>query len=88
MKVIAKEFLKDGYYYSGYILQAYNVISENQVMLVAMWNENLKCFYLWDYDGNRKFKTRLSYLPEINNEIENGFYPIKQTIPKEEQVID
>lgn len=86
--VLKKESLKDGYYYSGYVLQNYTVIAEKQPMLVAMWDEKAMCFYLWEDDGNRRIKTKLSYLPDIDYEIEDGFYPIKQTIPKENQVID
>lgn len=83
-----KNSLKDGYYYSGYILQTNTVIATDQPMIVAMWDAKTECFWLWEYEGNRKSKTRISYLNDLDNEIEAGFYPIKTIIPRDEQVID
>lgn len=83
-----KSTLKNGYYYSGYILQTNSVIASGQPMIVAMWDEKNGCFWLWEYDGNRKSKTKIPYLNDLDNEIEAGFYPLKIIIPKDEHLID
>jgi hypothetical protein len=88
MEVLHKNQLKDGYYYSGYILQTNSFIANSQPMTVAMWDSKNSCFCMWEYEGYKKCKTKVFYLGDINNEIEVGFYPVKETIPKEEHVID
>jgi hypothetical protein len=88
MNVLQKNELKNGYYYSGYILQTNSFILTNQQMIVAMWDSKNQCFCMWEHDGYVKCKTKVAYLSDLDNEIEVGFYPIKQTIPKEDQVIE
>lgn len=83
-----KNSLKDGYYYAGYILQVNSIIMSNQVPAVALWDNKNSCFWLWEEEGNKRKKTKLLYLNDVNNDIEAGFYPLKTIIPKEDQVID
>jgi len=87
INVLQKATLKDGYYYSGYIMQNYTVYSKDQPMIVAMWDSAAMCFWFWENEGNRKKKTKLSFLPDIDDEIQAGFVPIKETIPREEHII-
>lgn len=88
MMVLQKSSLKNGYYYSGYVLQTNNIILTDQPMIVAMWDSKNQCFCMWDYEGYVKCKRNLPFLSDLDNEIELGFYPVKQTIPKDDQVID
>ncbi len=86
--VVQKKLLKDGYYYSGYIHQHYCAISENQPMTIGMWDLKNNCFWFWEYDGNRKTKSSIEYMLDITNEIEYGFFPLKEIIPKDEHIIE
>jgi hypothetical protein len=86
--VLRKNQLKDGYYYSGYVLQSMSIIANDQPMIVALWDGKKQCFCMWEYEGYKKCKTTLSYLSDLDNEIEAGFYPVKSTIPKEEHLIE
>lgn len=88
MKILQKKELKNGYYYAGYINQNYSIITNDQQKIVGSWDVNNNCFWFWEFDGNRKSKTKLNYLPDIDNEIESGFFPIKEVIPKSEYIID
>ena len=88
MKVLQKNELKNGYYYSGYINQHQCIILNDQQKIVGMWDSHDECFWFWDDDGYRRTKTKLGYLPDIDNEIELGFLPYKEIIPKQEFVID
>lgn len=88
MKVLQKSSLKDGYYYSGYILQTNSFILNDQPMIVAMWDGKTESFCMWERDGYIKCKRKLTFLSDLDNEIELGFYPMKETIPKEDQVIE
>jgi hypothetical protein len=88
MKILQKNELRDGYYYVGYADQHYTVISNDQQKIIGMWDENNDCFWFWEYEGNRKSKCKLRYLTDINNEIEIGFFPIKEIIPKEKYLIN
>lgn len=85
---LQKNQLKHGYYYSGYMHQHYCVISANQPTIVAQWDQYANCFWFWEYDENRKMKSKIPYLFDIQNEIECGFIPIKEVIPKEEHLIE
>ena len=85
MKVLQKNELKNGYYYSGYVNQLSCVIGNDQQKIVGMWDTANDCFWFWEYEGNRKTKTKLSYLSD--NEIEYGFFPVKEIFPKEEELI-
>lgn len=87
--ILQKKSLKDGYYYSGYILQRYCVVSANQPLVVGQWDSKENCFWFWDYDGNRKTKQSLPTLSDIDtmDEISEGFIPLKEIFPKEEEVI-
>lgn len=88
MKVLQKNELKNGYYYAGYSDQQYCVLSDEQPKIVGMWDGENNCFWFWEFEANRKTKTKLTYLPDIDNEIELGFFPIKEVFPKEEHLID
>ncbi len=88
MKVLQKNELKDGYYYSGFINQRYCIISNNQQPIIGSWDKDNNCFWFWEFEGNLKSKSKLSYLTDVDNEIESGFFPVKEIIPKEEHVID
>ena len=87
MKILLKNELKNGYYYSGYIHQHYCVICNDEQQIVGMWDVKDDCFWFWEFEGNRKTKTKLNYLPDIDNEIQYGFFPVKETFPKDEHVI-
>jgi len=87
ISVMQKNSLKDGYYYSGYVMQNYTVYSKDQPMIVAMWDGSAMCFWFWENEANRKTKTKLSFLPDIEDEIQAGFVPVKEVIPREEHVI-
>lgn len=82
--VVQKTKLRDGYYYSGYALQHYCVVATEQPKIVGMWDSTENCFWFWEFDNNRKIKRSLKYLNDIDNEIEEGFFPLKEIIPKEE----
>lgn len=86
--VVQKKDLKDGYYYSGLITQNWCAVSKEQPMIIGKWDKEDDCFYFWEFDGHIKSKSKLNYLPDIDNEIEAGFYPIKEIIPKDEHVIE
>lgn len=88
MKLIQKDELKNGYYYAGYINQHYCVLTSDQQKIVGMWDSQNECFWFWEDDGNRRTKSKLAYLPDIDNEIENGFFPVKEVIPKQEFIFD
>ncbi len=85
--VLNKETLKNGYYYSGYVLQTISFIGENQPIIICMWDQKQNCFWSWEYEGNLKVKRKFCYLPDINDEINSGFLPMKETFPKEDEVI-
>lgn len=87
---LLKSALRDGYYYSGYILQNYTVIATNQPQIVCMWNAADRCFYFWEFENNRKTKSRIPYLNDLDSldEISIGFYPVKEIIPKSEHIIE
>jgi hypothetical protein len=86
--VIQKSQLKDERYYAGYVLQHYCAITADQPKLVGKWDAKEQCFWFWEFEGNRKTKRKLFYLTDIANEIEHGFHPTKEIIPKEEYVIE
>lgn len=86
--VIQKKLLKDGYYYSGYIHQHYCVILSDQPLIIGKWDSSNNCFWFWEFEANRKTKRKLLYLFDIDNEIEEGFFPINEVIPKENHVIE
>jgi hypothetical protein len=87
---LQKSALRDGYYYAGYVLQNYSVIMTDQPKIVGMWNAANNCFYFWEFENNRKTKSKLSYLNDLDSldEISAGFLPIKEIIPKPEHVIE
>lgn len=83
-----KNELNDGRYYSGYINQRYSILGSDAQKIVCMWDATNGVFLFWEFDGNRKTKSKLTYLPDIDNEIEIGFFPVKEVIPKEEFIIE
>lgn len=88
--VLLKNALKDGYYYSGFVMQHYCVLSDDQAKLVGMWDSHEECFWFWEYENNKKIKRKLLYMKDIDkmDEISAGFLPIKEVIPKAEFVIE
>ena|SRR5579859_2682947 len=97
MTLLRKETLKNGYYYSGYILLNSNSISQDasamigalgaiasdKPRIICMWDKHQNCFWSWEYEGNIKSKRKFCYLPDINDEINAGFVPVKEVIPRE-----
>lgn len=73
MKIIQKNKLKNGQLYHGYVNQNYCVLTGSEQLIVAQWDEKNNCFW---FDQNTDAK--LSYLYDIENEIEDGFIPIKE----------
>jgi hypothetical protein len=88
MKVLQKNELKNGYYYVGYLNQHYTVFTADQQKIIGMWDSKSNCFWFWEIEENRKSKSKLEYFSDVDNEIENGFFPIKEIIPKEEHLIE
>ena len=88
--IIQKKSLRNGYYYSGYVLQNYCVVSSNQPQIIGMWDQNDNCFWFWDYDSNIKSKRKIMFFNDLDkmDEITDGFVPIKEIIPKEENLIE
>ncbi len=87
---LQKTALRDGYYYSGYALQHYCVISQDQPKIVCMWDGANECFLFWEFDNNLKRKTKLPFMNDIDmmDEISAGFVPVKEIIPKPEHIIE
>lgn len=88
MKTLLKNELKDGRYYSGYINQKFCILTDNAAKIVGMWDAKDNCFIFWEFEGNIKSKSKLTYLPDIDNELESGFFPIKEIIPKDDFIIE
>lgn len=86
--MIQKIKLRDGYYYAGYIHQNACVISPEQPLVVGQWNLKRNCFFFWEYEGNRKSKQSIPFFGDLDNEIETGFLPTKEIIPKEEHILE
>ena len=66
------------------------MISEDQSKIVCMWDSANDCFLFWEFENNRKSKTRIPFLNDVDSldEITLGFVPIKEIIPKPEHVIE
>lgn len=86
--VLQKKDLVNGYYYGGYLLQNACAISAGEQIIVCMWDKDKECFWFWDYENNRKTKSSLKYLGDIDDEIQIGFVPIKIAFPNDGEVIE
>lgn len=59
-------------------------------MIVGMWDSSTNCFWFWDHDDIKKTKRKMRLIGDIEsmNEIEEGFVPVKEIIPKQEHIIE
>jgi hypothetical protein len=71
MKIIQKNKLKGGQLYQGYVNQNYCILTGSEQLVVAKWDHINNCFWFEN-------EVKLSYLYDIDNEIEDGFIPIKE----------
>lgn len=92
MKTLDKKELKDQRYYSGYEMQNYCVISNDQPLVIAKWDIETNSFWYWKQIGigTITVKANLSHMSDIDSmdEISEGFVPVKEIFPKEEYIID
>jgi len=91
MEYISKVKIRNERYYIGYKYQNYTTLTKNN-QIVAKWNSKTNSFWYMEKTGIGKIdiKNEIFHIEDIDNmnEIEIGFYPIKEVFPKEEYLVD
>ena len=71
MKIIRKNDLIDGKFYIGYVNQNISLLTGNEQMVVAKWDEK-NGYFIYEND------VILYYLKDVEDEIKDGFLPTKE----------